>query len=1058
MQVSTKAVPRTPGKQKEFEPRGQKDIEDVPFSSKEIKPNKFAFLRAPGNDDFNYSILGGDNVSEKYKQLSEISEEYQQGLTNFRLPKIVEDRMNLSNIVDRTDLSKAVDRDQLSSVVRFKQSQPKSTSKNFDISPHTQALKANRTLLEEARYRSIANQKGQSNSPSETSPHTQAIRANRALLEEARYSSIANQKLQKGQSNSPSETSPHTQAIKANRALQEEARHSSIANQKGQPNSPSETLDISPHTQAIKANHALQEEARYWSTANQKGQPNSPSETLDIRPHTQAIKANHALQEETRYWSNQEGQSNSPSENLDISPHTQAINTNHALQEETISTGTTNQKLQEGQSNSTSETLDISPHTLPRNTKLVPQEASYWFTGPNNHKLEQKSNTADNVKTIEQNIEGLTSHTAMLDDSNINVIQKMMSPFQPQSTLQEPLALHGAKFSGNTTKPSQTTRKPIYNVNAFKQEFNVQGRVQMVMQGERSESQNNRGVRQRSKWPDKSRQIAASTSDRTSFLLTQKLSRLQDKQKSVKNTQQQNLQEQQLKSKDDMGIGSDLEESLMIEQNTANAATLNFVRSPERMVSHPRSPRQNQVHEPEDTMALYGATLAGNTTTNPLRNTKKSTIIVNPAVRQEFNLKPNRRGPQRRKRVKSKFPEESLIVAANHEVAASTSDHTSSSFTEIQVPEIPNHRSSVTNSNTQRLQEEVPKRQTIVNNTIKMEIEPKESSNNNRIRDSSIDNDHAKRFNYSAQRNSITTPIKKEDSTKRFLAPCIVVRAHQNQETSNIPLSKSSSSSNSGSPASTSGELGPIQASKSSPGELVHVQARDSSLEVLEPIQVGDSSLEVLEPIQVGDSSLEVLEPIQVGDSSLEVLEPIQVGDSSSEGLGSIQAEDTSSDGLGPRHTGNAPVINIVDDSTMPSTPPQVLVRLESMEQVTHDTISDIEEFVMDLIKQLFPTCDPEVKEEHVHSGLEDIREEEVEEKEEEKEEDWLDFEIPKLTPELNEVSPLSFTRAFTFSFYRISGAYIRKRNNESLKPLPVTIKKRIFPKNETKKRARTTF
>ncbi len=1050
MQVSTKAVPRTPGKQKEIEPRGQKDIEDV---SKEIKPNKFAFLRAPGNFDFNYSILGGDNVSEKYKQLSE---EYQQGHTNFRLPKIVENRMNPSDIVDRTDLSKAVDRDQLSSVVRFKQSQPKSTSKNFDISPHTQALKANRTLLEEARYWSIANQKlqkGQSNSPSETSPHIQAIKANRALQEEARYSSIANQKLQKGQPNSPSETldiSPHTQAIKANHALQEEARYWSTADQKGQSNSTSETLDISPHTQAIKANHALQEETRYWSTADQKGQSNSTSETLDISPHTQAIKANHALQEETRYWSKQklqEGQSNSPSrsETLDISPHTQAINDNCALQEETrnlLDTGTTNQKLQEGQSNSTSETLDMSPHTLPRNAKLVPQEASYWFTGPNNHKLEQKSNTADNVKTIEQNIKGLTSHTATLDDSNINVIQKqekMMSPFQPQSTLQEPFALYGATFSGNTTKPSKTTIKPIYNnVNAFKQEFNVQ-EFNVQMQGERSESQNNRGVRQRSKWPDKSRQVAASTSNRTSFLLNQKLSRLQDKQKSVKNTQQQNLQERQLKSKDDMGIGSDLEESLMVEQNTANAATLNFVRSPEKMVSHPRSPRQNQVHEPEDTMALYGATLAGNTT-NPLRNTKKSTIIVNPAVRQEFNLKPNRRGPRRRKRVKSKLPGESLIVAANHEVAASTSNHTSSSFTEIQVP---NHKSSLTNSNTQRLQEEVPKRQTIVNNTIKMEIEPKESSNNNRIRDSSIDNDHARRFNYSAQRNSITTPIEKEDSTNRFLAPCIVVRAHQNQETSNIPtqiLSKSSSSSNSGSPASTSGELGPIQASKSSPGELV--QARDSSLEVLEPIQVGDSSSDGLGPIQAEDSSSDGLGPIQAEDSS-------------SDGLGPIQAEDSSSDGLGPIHTGNEPVINIVDDSTMSSTPPQVLVRLESMEQVTHDTISDIEEFVMDLIKQLFPTCDPEVNEEHVHSGLEDIREEEVEE---EKEEDWLDFEIPKLTPELNEVSLLSFTRAFTFSFYMIGGAYIRKHNNESPKPLPVTRKKRIFPRNETKTRARTTF
>ena len=1089
MQVSTKDVPREPVKQKHIEVAG--------FSSK-VKPTNFAFVREPKYTqptyfaDLNYSIIREDNISEKYKQLRKISNEKQQGIkANFRLPKMVDKtnpsnivgrtnpsnivgRTIPSNIVSRTNPSKSVERDQLSSVLHLKQSQRKSIANNF--SPLTQAIYANRALQEEAKYWSTDGttnktlQEGKSSSISENldiSPLTQAIYANRAQPEEeVRLLSTTGSTNHKGKSNSTSTSEnsnigPYILPINANRtrALREETRYWSTptgtTNHKEKSSSTSENLDIRPHTLAINDNRAqAEEEVRLLSTTgstNHKGKSNSTStsenftsshtlanpalqeeearylfidstnhkeksnststsENLDISLHTLAMNANPALQEEeARYLStgsNQKlhkGKANrtSTSENSNISPHALARNANRApLEASPWSTGktnhkslkqqsktadneieqdveishTANQKLHKGKANrtSTSENSNISPHALARNANRAPLEASPWSTGITNHKsLKQPSKTADNE--IEQDVE--ISHTATLGDSNFIQKQESLSQpqytlqkptaalygekqektrslsqpqytlqkptaalygekqektrslSQPQYTLEEPMALYGTTAAGNTTKPSQTTRKSANNIvaNAFNQDLNVQ-------QG-RNEFQKNRGFRQKLKWPPQ-----------------QKLS--QDKsneKKSAKNTEQKTL------------------------YNNSN-----FIQNPEETM---QPQRKNQIHGPqflqeELPMALYGATLTGNTT-NPLQhNPKKPTIIVNP-VEQEFNLKPSRREPQKTpERLKSKWPEESP------QVAASTSDHTSSSFTKI-----PNHRSSLTNPNTQRLHrfqnDETHKKnngQSIVNNTLTMDIKPKESLSNNskdnianKIRNSSIDSDRGRRFSYGSQRNSITTPIEKDGSnTKQFLAPCILVNAQQSQENNLL-----SSSSNWNSRASFSGELGPIQTRDSSPGELV---------------QAGDSYSEGLIPMQARDSTEEGLRLLQAKDSSEE--------------LGSIQARDSYSEGLESSDTGNKP----------------------------------LQEVVTDLVQQLVePPCDPEAQAEHsIHSGLADTKEEE---------EYWLDFEVPKLTPELNEVRPLSFTRAFAFSYFHLFD--IQKSNNILLDPLPVTRQKKRFPRKK---------
>ena len=181
-----------------------------------------------------------------------------------------------------------------------------------------------------------------------------------------------------------------------------------------------------------------------------------------------------------------------------------------------------------------------------------------------------------------------------------------------------------------------------------------------------------------------------------------------------------------------------------------------------------------------------------------------------------------------------------------------------------------------------------------------------------------------------------------------------------------------------------------------------------------------------------------------------------------------------SSTGLGPR-SGNTMVPskleNIpLEDGTVHSSTPQALVRLKPLEQESAPSADDTDpeevaaaadsQDVDSELQKLLALADPnyttetqegdEFEENDEDSGLEDISEES-----EEEEDDGLDFEIPKPVQPLKDITPMSFTSAFGFSFYKMSGPYKQaydKTHTKALEPLRRGRRKRKPPKVRRKK------
>ena len=161
------------------------------------------------------------------------------------------------------------------------------------------------------------------------------------------------------------------------------------------------------------------------------------------------------------------------------------------------------------------------------------------------------------------------------------------------------------------------------------------------------------------------------------------------------------------------------------------------------------------------------------------------------------------------------------------------------------------------------------------------------------------------------------------------------------------------------------------------------------------------------------------------------------------------------STGLGSRIAANPPVSNLLQDST---NTPQVMVRLKPLDPITNVIASEEMPVPQPADEATEPltlenqTCDPEDQEdkESVDSGLDIISEES---EEEEDSGDELDFEIRPI-PELKEISPMSFTSAYAYSFYKLSGPYKKaydKTHARTLQPLRVGRKRRP-PKVRRKK------
>ena len=170
-------------------------------------------------------------------------------------------------------------------------------------------------------------------------------------------------------------------------------------------------------------------------------------------------------------------------------------------------------------------------------------------------------------------------------------------------------------------------------------------------------------------------------------------------------------------------------------------------------------------------------------------------------------------------------------------------------------------------------------------------------------------------------------------------------------------------------------------------------------------------------------------------------------------GSSSQQTRPTST-GLGSRIVSN-PVSNLLQDST---NTPQAMVRLKPLDPVTKVITSEEEPVPPRVDEATEPltvenqTCDPEDQEdkESVDSGLDIISEES---EEEEDSDDGLDFDIRPI-PELKEISPMSFTSAYAYSFYKLSGPYKKaydKTHARTLQPLRVGRKRRP-PKVRRKK------
>ena len=155
-------------------------------------------------------------------------------------------------------------------------------------------------------------------------------------------------------------------------------------------------------------------------------------------------------------------------------------------------------------------------------------------------------------------------------------------------------------------------------------------------------------------------------------------------------------------------------------------------------------------------------------------------------------------------------------------------------------------------------------------------------------------------------------------------------------------------------------------------------------------------------------------------------------------------------------------------DGTMPGSTPQALVRLKPLEQdsapTTDDTNNSPEVVTAAAssqdseLQKLLVLADPnhtteaeeDDEENDEDSGLEDISEES-----EEEEDDGLDFEVPKPIQPLKDITPMSFTSAFGFSFYKISGPYKQvydKIHTRALEPLRRGRRKRKPPKVRRKK------